>query len=234
MVATAAPATKALSRLFRSIHSITHFFTKRRGSRMPTAITRDGYIVQVEHLTRWYGRLFSLPLLAASLYLFYYVFLSLWETVAGLDSWSDNLAGLLVFSALGLAIGTPGLMVATFRYRVLVDLARRELTVTRQFGPLKFGRPRRLADFTLVSITDDGEESGTTFGVNLCGNRGTAPVLLSTFEKREAATDFAREIGTALKLPQRDLVGTEPDDPDAQSEDAALAANAAGAAASHP
>jgi hypothetical protein len=44
---------------------------------MKTIVTREGDAINVEWFTRWYGRLFSLPLLARSLYFFYYVFLAL-------------------------------------------------------------------------------------------------------------------------------------------------------------
>src|SRR5262249_17634298 len=121
---------------------------------MEANVTRDGETVCVEWFTRWYGRLFSLPLLAASLYFLYYAFLALKDDVSGRDDWNDNLAGLLVFVALGLAIGLPGLMVATFRYFVVIDQALRLVTVIRQFSLLKFSRQRRLSDFNLISVTD--------------------------------------------------------------------------------
>jgi hypothetical protein len=193
---------------------------------MATTVTRDGQTIRVDYFARWYGRLFALPLLAASVCLLYYAFLALKDDVSGLEGSTDNLAGLLVCFALGLAIGLPGLMVATFRYHVLVDKALCQVIVARQFGPLKFRRPRMLSDFTLISITDDGETRGSMFSVNLCGNRGTNPVVLSGFTKRQAADDFARELGSALELPSRDLVDTGPYDPDldreAQVEGAAL------------
>jgi hypothetical protein len=192
---------------------------------METIVTRDGDAINVEWFTRWYGRLFSLPLLAGSLYFFYYVFLALKDEP---DDWSDNLSGILVFVALGLMVGLPGLMVATFRYFVVVDKAHRQVSVTRRFGPVKFRRLRRLSDFNFISITDDGDSKGTMFGVNLCGNRGSNPVVLSSFTKRRPADDFARALGNALTFPVRDLVDTEPYDPDldadTQAEDVRLSA----------
>ena len=60
--------------------------------------------------------------------------------------------------------------------------------------------------------------------VALCGGESTQPVVLSGFGARQAADDFAREIGGALRLPLKDLVETEPDDPvldtDAEAEGA--------------
>ena len=38
------------------------------------------------------------------------------------------------------------------------------------------------------------------------------PIELASFDKREEATGFAHDIGTALKLPAKDYVGTEPDE----------------------
>ena len=38
------------------------------------------------------------------------------------------------------------------------------------------------------------------------------PIELASFDKREQATGFARDLGTALKLPPKDYVGTEPDE----------------------
>jgi hypothetical protein len=48
--------------------------------------------------------------------------------------------------------------------------------------------------------------------VSLCGGKGVKPIMLSSFGKRDEATVFAREIGSALKLPGKDYVGTEPDE----------------------
>jgi hypothetical protein len=193
---------------------------------MATAMIRDGNTIRVEWPIPWYGRLFSLPLLAASLCLFYYVLLALRNHVIGLADASDQIVDLLISCALGLVIGVPGLMVATFRYFAVVDMALRQVTAIRQFGPLKFRRPRNLSDFNFISVTDDGEKRGLVFGVNLCGQKGTTPVTLRGFAKRQAADDFARELGSALKLPLKNFVDTEPDDPDldpdAPTEAAAL------------
>jgi hypothetical protein len=61
------------------------------------------------------------------------------------------------------------------------------------------------------SLFGDGPTS-TFYRVSLCGGKGVRPIMLSSFNKREEATGFAREIGTALKLPAKDYVGTEPDE----------------------
>jgi len=42
-----------------------------------------------------------------------------------------------------------------------------------------------------------------------------------SFTRREEADKLAGEIGRLLKLPARDYVGTEPDDPDLQDPPAA-------------
>src|ERR1700730_6211637 len=147
-----------------------------RNATMVTAMIRDGNTIRVEWPIPWYGRLFSLPLLAASLCLFYYVLLALRNHVIGLADASDEIVDLLISCALGLVIGVPGLMVATFRYFAVVDMALRQVTAIRQFGPLKFRRPRNLSDFNFISVTDDGEKRGLVFGVNLCCQKRTIPV----------------------------------------------------------
>lgn len=52
------------------------------------------------------------------------------------------------------------------------------------------------------------------YDVNLCGSKGTTPIVLSSFTRREEANKLANKLGRALNLPARDYVGTEPDDPD--------------------
>jgi hypothetical protein len=72
---------------------------------------------------------------------------------------------------------------------------------------------RRLADFKLLTITDDGDERACLrmYNVNLCGGQGTTPIQFTSFSKREQADSFAQELSTALKLPAKDIVDTEPD-----------------------
>jgi hypothetical protein len=50
--------------------------------------------------------------------------------------------------------------------------------VTRQFGPVRFSCQRQLADFKLLTITDDGDERASLrmYNVNLCGGRETTPI----------------------------------------------------------
>jgi len=48
------------------------------------------------------------------------------------------------------------------------------------------------------------------YNVSLCGGRGTTPIQFTTFSKREQTDSFARELSTALKLPAKDIVDTEP------------------------
>jgi hypothetical protein len=99
----------------------------------------------------------------------------------------------------------------TFRYFVVLNDTLRQVVITRQFGPLNIRRQRDLADYHFISITDDYDPELTTYDVNLCGNKGTEPITLQSFTKREEAANLASEIGRVLKLPSRDYVGTEPD-----------------------
>jgi hypothetical protein len=93
-----------------------------------------------------------------------------------------------------------------------------QVIVTKTFGPVKFESLRKLTEFKFLSITDDtdtdddGRPTSTFYNVSLCGGRGVKPVRLSGFTKPEQATGFAHELSTALKLPARDYVGTEPDE----------------------
>jgi hypothetical protein len=195
---------------------------------MSAVLARDGNTIRVDYVVWWYGRIFALLLLAASLGLLFLVFLGVKQDLSGEDAWSDNLPGLLILTVLGIAIGLPGFMMLTFRYFVVVETMPGNVTVNRQFGPLTFRRPRKLADFNLISIVDSGDQRGTTFDVALCGRSGTKPIVLAGFGERQDADDFAREMGSALRLPFKDLVGTEPEDPDLEAE-----AEAAGAKARH-
>ena len=193
---------------------------------MTAADAHDGSTIRVDYVVRWYGRIFALLLLAASLGLLFLVFLGVEQDLSGEDAWSDNLPGLLILTVLGLGIGLPGFMMLTFRYFVVIETMLGNVTVNRQFGPLTFRRSRKLADFNLISIVDDGDQRGTIYDVALCGGKGTQPVVLSGFGARQAADDFAREIGGALRLPFKDLVETEPDDPDLDTDAEAEGAKA--------
>ena len=180
---------------------------------MEGATVLDGTI-RIDWPMPWVGRLLSLPLLAASAYLLWNVALGLRQDFSGFGRLADDLLPMLVFTGLGLAVGIPGLILLTFRYFVVLNETLRQVVITRQFGPLNIRSLRDLADYHLISITDDYDPQLTTYDVSLCGNKGSAPIKLSSFTKREDATRLANELGRALKLPARDYVGTEPDDPD--------------------
>jgi len=178
---------------------------------MASAMTVDGSIVRIDRPMPWFGRLLSLPLLAASGYLLWNVALGLRQDFSGFGRLADDLVPVLVFSGLGLLIGIPGLILLTFRTFVVLNEALRQIVVTRQFGPLNFRKSRDLADYHFISITDDYDPELTTYDVNLCGNKGTEAITLQSFTKREDANRLASEIGRVLRLPARDYVGTEPD-----------------------
>jgi hypothetical protein len=178
---------------------------------MTGAMTVDGGIVRIDRPMPWIGRLLSLPLLAASGYLLWNVALGLHQDFSGFGRLADDLVPVLVFTGLGLLVGIPGLILLTFRYFVVLNDTLRQIVITRQFGPLNIRRRRNLADYHFISITDDYDPQLTTYDVNLCGNRGTEPISLMSFTKREEADKLASEIGRVLKLPARDYVGTEPD-----------------------
>ena len=178
---------------------------------MASAMTVDGSIVRIDRPMPWFGRLLSLPLLAASGYLLWNVALGLRQDFSGFGRLADDLVPVLVFSGLGLLIGVPGLILLTFRTFVVLNETLHQIVVTRQFGPLNFRKARDLADYHFISITDDYDPELTTYDVNLCGNKGTEPITLQSFTRREEADKLASEIGRVLNLPARDYVGTEPD-----------------------
>ncbi|MGY8660891.1 hypothetical protein Q3C01_00800 [Bradyrhizobium sp. UFLA05-109] len=170
----------------------------------------DGTI-RIDRPMPWIGRLLSLPLLAASAYLLWNVALGLRQDLSGFGRLADDWVPVLVFAGLGLAVGIPGLILLTFRYFIVLNDTQRRVVITRQFGLLNIRSQRNLADYHFISITDDGDAELTTYDVNLCGDKGTTPITLSSFTRREDATDFANELGRKIKLPARDYVGTEPD-----------------------
>ena len=185
---------------------------------VPAAITYENGRIRVEFSMRWYMRLPSLPLLAAGLLFLAGAGAILQQDLFGFGRWRDDWVGLVMFLFLALCVGLPGLVLATLRYFVELDRILQQVIVTKKFGPVKFERLRKLTEFKFLSITDktdtddDGRPTSTFYRVNLCGGKGVEPILLSSFKKREEATVFAREIGTELKLPARDYVGTEPDE----------------------
>jgi hypothetical protein len=178
---------------------------------MAGAMTVDGSMVRIDRPMPWVGRLLSLPLLAASFYLLWNVALGLHQDFSGFGRLADDLVPVLVFTGLGLLVGVPGLILLTYRTFVVLNETLRQIVITRQFGPLNLRRHRDLADYHFISITDDYDADLTTYDVNLCGNKGTEPITLMSFTRREEADRFASELGRVLKLPVRDYVGTEPD-----------------------
>jgi hypothetical protein len=182
---------------------------------MAGAMTVDGSMVRIDRPMPWVGRLLSLPLLAASFYLLWNVALGLHQDFSGFGRLADDLVPVLVFTGLGLLVGIPGLILLTYRTFVVLNETLRQIVITRQFGPLNLRRHRNLADYHFISITDDYDADLTTYEVNLCGNKGTEPITLMSFTKRDEADKLASEIGRVLKLPARDYVGTEPDSDDA-------------------
>lgn len=185
---------------------------------MAGAMTVDGGIVRIDRPMPWIGRLLSLPLLAASVYLLWNVALGLRQDFFGFGRLADDLVPVLVFTGLGLLVGIPGIILLTFRYFVVLNETLRQIVITRQFGPLNIRKHRDLADYHFVSITDDYDPELTTYDVSLCGDTGTEPITLVSFTRREEADKLANEIGRVLKLPARDYVGTEPDaDDDSKS-----------------
>ena len=163
---------------------------------------------------RWYMRLPALPLIAAGLCFLIAAAQIVRLDLSGYGRWGDDWGGLVMCLVLALVVGLPGLVLLTLRYFVELDRILQQVIVTRQFGPVRFSKLRKLTEFKFLSITDDRDDdtSPTFYDVNLCGGRGVRPIQFASFKKREEATSFAHEIGTALKLPARDYVGTEPDD----------------------
>ncbi len=185
---------------------------------MAVALTQENGRIRVEWPMRWYMRLPSLPCLAAGLFFVVTAAQILRQDLFGFGSFRDDWVGLLMCVVLALGVGVPGLLPATLRYFVELDRIMQQVVITRQFGPVKFSKLRPLTDFKFFSITDDRDDdcSLVLYDVNLCGGIGVTPILFTSFKKREEAMGFARELGTALKLPARDYVGTEPDGDDEQ------------------
>jgi hypothetical protein len=177
------------------------------------AVTQENGRIKVEWLIRWYTRLSSLPLLAASLFFGFAAAEIAQQDLFGYGSVRDDWLSFVLCVVFALCLGLPGLALATLRYFVELDQIMQQVIVIRQFGPVRFSSLRRLADFKLLTITDDGDERARSrmYNVNLCGGRGTTPIQFTSFSKREQADSFAQELGAALKLPAKDIVGTEPD-----------------------
>jgi len=198
---------------------------------MPAEIINQGGIIRIEWTRPWYGRLFAAVFLLPALYLAYTVAADI-----GQNGLHEDLPGLVFFAALAIALFMPGFMLATCRYVVTVDKPDGRVTVAWQFGPLRFGKPRKLSDYHLLSVTRQMDEDTDTtpahkndptvvldvqrkhntseFRVNLCGKGSTRPIVLCGFPRAPDATEFAGKVGAALGLKVRDVSGQEPDDPD--------------------
>src|SRR3954470_16790691 len=124
---------------------------------MAGAMTVDGRIVRIDRPMPWVGRLLSLPLLAASFYLLWNVALGLRQDFSGFCRLADDLMPVLVFTALGLLVVSPGIILLTFRPFVVLNETLRQIVITRQFGPLNFRNHRDLADYHFISITDEDD-----------------------------------------------------------------------------
>ena len=185
---------------------------------MQGVMTNNSGRIRVEFSMPWYMRLTSLPFLAGGLLFLAVCWQILRQDLFGRGYWSDDWVGFVMCLVFALVIGVPGLVLATLRYFVELDRILQQVIVIRQFGPVKFSRPRKLTEFKFLSITDDtntdkdGCITSVFYDVALCGGKGVRPIELASFDKREAASGFARDIGTALKLPAKDYVGTEPDE----------------------
>ena len=185
---------------------------------MPAALMQNNGRIQVEFSMPWYMRLTSLPFLAGGMFFLIVSGQILRLDLFGYGRLHDDWVELVMCLVFALLIGLPGLVLATLRYFVELDRIVQRVVITRQFGPVKFTRLRKLTDFKFLSITDDtdtdtdGRPTSTFYDVNLCGGRGVKPILVKSFKAREEATILAHELGTALKLPAKDYVGTEPDE----------------------
>ena len=185
---------------------------------MAAAFTQTNGLLRIEFSPRWYMRLVSLPFVAIGLFFLVVCGNVLYQNLFGYGRWSDDWVLLVACLIFALIIGVPGLALATVRYFVDFDRILQQVIVTNQYGPLKFSTLRKLTEFKFLSITDDvdtdddGCVTSIFYNVGLCGGKGVKPIHLKVFSKREEATSFAHEIGTALKLPAKDYVGTEPDE----------------------
>ena len=186
---------------------------------MAANIIRHGDTMRVEWLTpiaRWFA---SIVFLAPAVYLGYFVILALRQEVSGEGNLRGDAPGLAIFLLLTLIVVTPGYILATFRYFLDIKAANDEVIVNRTFGPAFHLRTRRkLSEFTFISIVrnlDPGESrKWSWFPVNLCGGKGTRPIEIANFQRRQEADDFAKRLADALGLKAKDLADTEADDPD--------------------
>ena len=191
---------------------------------MATRFTFEGSTMRVEWLKPVALRLVSIVFIGPSLYLAHFLVIGMREDLFGDGSLREDLPGFLALLALALMVGTPGYVLATFRYFIDIDKATGEVLITRKFGPLLHLRFRRKrSEFIGISIVRDlgrdEPESSSWFRVNLYGTKGTKPVEVAGFRNRQEANEFARELGTQIGLKAEDFADTEPDDPDDEDPD---------------
>jgi len=179
---------------------------------LASSLTYEGTTMRIDTRVPWYSRLFGVPLVAGSIYVFHILFLSLRDVYSGTPE-SDLLAGQLVMLVFGLLIGLPGVVLLLMRNRIEIDQGLGEVATIREFGFLKIRSARRLPEFTRVTATSEPISGSSEFyNVNLAGERGTKPLLIAYYTKREEADKLGRELAGNLKLPYLDVVDTEPDE----------------------
>ena len=149
----------------------------RQEKAMAAAIIENNGRIRIEFSPRWYMRLLSLPVLAASLCFLVVSGAILRQDLFGGGYWREDFVGLAMCLVFALIIGLPGLVLATGRYFVDLDRILQQAVVIRKYGPVKFENLRKLAEFKFLSITDrtytdkDGDITSRSYSVNLCGGK---------------------------------------------------------------
>jgi hypothetical protein len=185
-------------------------------------LVQDGNTIRIDMRIPWYSRLIGLPLLAFAIYLASFLVQSLKDVLLGLTPESDDLAGQLWLVLFVLVFGAAPVMSLLIRGYLIIDKGQNLITSIRQFGFLKLKFPRKLSEFTRVTTTwERVGKHGDYFNINLCGNKGTKPVLVEGSFKRENAENLAKELARAVGLPYEDYIDTEP----AEDEDEELGQN---------
>jgi hypothetical protein len=176
-------------------------------------LVQDGNTIRIDMRIPWYSRLIGLPLLAFAIYLLSFLLQSLKDVFLGLTAESDDLPGQLWLVLFVLVFGAAPVMWLLIRGYLIIDKDQNLLTSIRQFGFLKLKFPRKLSEFTRVTTTwERVGKHGNYFNINLCGNKGTKPVLVEGSFKREDAENLAKELARAIGLPYEDYVDTEPEE----------------------
>lgn len=190
---------------------------------MPTCIERSGDLLTVRQPIPWLSRLFMLPLLFGAGYLFYNLFLSIGDVIAGVKE-SELLAGQIVCVVLGLLVGVPGLMGFLIRNTLVIDKARGRVTKLYDFQLFSIPKSFDLSHVSLITITwEDCQRENTTgpdhdlFNVNMLRRTDHGSTTVAFFDTLKEATDLAKELSAALGISVKDLSDTERDedcDPD--------------------